>query len=125
MSSVIGVPSSQELASTTRPYRKAPMTTALPSYTTSGDVTRCAVSYEAARPHRKRDRRDVRAFGAGQRAVIHSSGRGEFCAPKVFPGGSSASAPSRVAAVNAGFDRKPAGEFLSPKAEDTARGCRP
>jgi len=40
MSSVIGAPSSEDLASTTRPYRKAPMTTALPSYTTSRDVTR-------------------------------------------------------------------------------------
>jgi len=39
MSSVIGGPSSQELASTTKPYRKAPMTTALSSYTTSRDVT--------------------------------------------------------------------------------------
>jgi len=39
MSSVIGGPSSQELVSTTRPYRKAPMTTALPSYTTSRDIT--------------------------------------------------------------------------------------
>ncbi len=39
MSSVIGVPSSESLASTTRPYRKAPMTTAITSYTTSRDVT--------------------------------------------------------------------------------------
>jgi len=39
MSSVIGRPSCQVLDSTTRPYRKAPMTTAQTSYTTSRDVT--------------------------------------------------------------------------------------
>jgi hypothetical protein len=38
MSSVIGRPSCQVLASTTRPYRKAPMTTALTSYTTPRDI---------------------------------------------------------------------------------------
>jgi hypothetical protein len=39
MSLVIGVPSKKGVGVATTPYRKAPMTTALPSYTTSRDVT--------------------------------------------------------------------------------------
>jgi len=39
MLSVTGVPSSQELVPTTKPYRTARMTTALLSYISSWDVT--------------------------------------------------------------------------------------
>jgi len=48
MSSVIGRPSCQVLDSTTRPYRKAPMTTAQTSYTTSRDVTVSALAAPAS-----------------------------------------------------------------------------
>src|SRR6187200_711735 len=40
MSAVIGGPSGKRLVSQPDPNWKAPMTTALPSYTTSGDTTR-------------------------------------------------------------------------------------
>ncbi|MBU1336392.1 MAG: hypothetical protein KKG17_16230, partial [Alphaproteobacteria bacterium] len=43
ISSVIGRPSGQGLVLQPEPYRKAPMTTALLTYTTSGDTTNLLV----------------------------------------------------------------------------------